>query len=33
MNTYDLKVLFEKNKISQKTYTKVSIAKDYIERK
>ena len=33
MKTYDLKELFEKNKISQKTYTKVSIAKDYIERK
>ena len=33
MKTYDLKELLERNKITQKTYTKVSIAKDYIERK
>ena len=33
MKTYDLKELLDRNKISQKTYTKVSIAKNYIERK
>ena len=30
---YSLKELLERKKITQKTYTKVSIVKEYIERK
>ena len=30
---YSLKELLERKKISQKTFTKVSIVKEYIERK